>query len=184
MSEGDVVSSRLASDDYNVYLYGELNHMAGLYMQQSVSEAVVRGRPKTLNIFISSGGGSVVSGLDLIATIRQAQLRGIKLHGRVQSMAGSMAAYVLLACDWRSMSPVAQLMLHGCEEGHQQGVDKKTRAALDESVKNMEAAIVELVKERSNLSEERIAEIFADSAHKYFTANQALEAGLVDEVCW
>jgi ATP-dependent protease ClpP protease subunit len=82
------------------------------------------------------------------------------------------------------MSPVAQLMLHGWEEGDTRGADKNTGAALDESVKNMEAAMLERVKSKSKMTDEQIANIFADSSHHYFTAAQALEAGLVDEICW
>lgn len=182
MSEGDE-AAKLDSDDYNIYLYGEITHMAGLYVQQCISEAIIQGRTHPQNLLISSGGGSVVSGLDVVSTIRQAQKHGIKVRARVNSMAGSMAAYVLLACDYRSMSPVAQLMLHGYEE-NSHGVDKKMKAALEKSVKAMEGHLVDLVRERSSLDDDRIAEIFADSNHKYFTADEALAAGLVDEVCW
>lgn len=185
MSENETVPMNLDSDNYNIYLYGEITHMAGLYVQQCVSEAIIHGRHHPQNLIISSGGGSLLAGLDVIATIRQAQKHGIKVWARVNSVAASMAAYVMLACDHRSMSPIASLMLHGWEEGGgNHGVDKKTRAALDENIRYMEASIVALVRERSTLTEERIAEIFADSSHKYFTAEQALEAGLVDEVCW
>ena len=170
------------SDSYNIYLYGEFTHMASVYVQQAISEAIVHGR-KHQNLIISSGGGSVVSGLDMVSTIRAAQARGIKVYGRVNSMAGSMAAYVLQACDWRSMSPIAQLMLHGWEE-NSHGVDKKAKAIQEQSTKAMEAVLVGLVKDRSKLSQERIDEIFADSYFKYFFAAEAMEAGLVDEVCW
>ena len=171
------------SDDYNIYIYDNCSHLMALYVQQCIDEAIVHGR-RTQNLLVSSGGGGVVSGLDIISSIRQAQQRGIKIYGRVNSMAGSMAAYILMACDHRSISPIAQLMLHGWEEGGAHGVDKKTRAALDGSTKFMEQVLVGLVKDNSKLSQERIDEIFADSSHKYFTAEEALEAGLVDEVTW
>ena len=170
------------SDGYNVYLYGELTHMASVYVQQCIAEAIVHGR-RNQNLIISSGGGAVVSGLDIVSSIRSAQAQGIKIYGRVNSMAGSMAAYVLQACDWRSISPIAQLMLHGWEESSH-GVDKKAKAIQEQSTKQMEAILVGLVKERSHLSQERIDEIFADSYYKYFSADEALEAGLVDEVTW
>lgn len=176
--------TKLLGDDWNITLYGEIGIAAALYVQQSVTEAILKRRPFQ-NLLIMSGGGGVSQGLDIVASIRQAQKEGIEIRGRVNSTAYSMAAYILQACDWRSMSPVAQLMLHGWEEGGSGGgIDKKTRAALDISVKNMEAAMVGLVKSRSKLTDKQIEDIFADSSHHYFTASEALEAGLVDEVCW
>ena len=176
--------NKLLGDDWNITLYGEIGSAAALYVQQAITEAILHNR-KMQNLLILSGGGVISHGLDIVASIRQAQKEGVEIRGRVNSMAASMAAYILQACDWRSMSPVAQLMLHGWEEGGSGGgVDKKTRAALDVSVKNMEAAVMELVKSKSKLTDAQVADIFADSSHHYFTAKEALEAGLVDEVCW
>lgn len=174
---------RVLSDDWNILLYGDITNTMAIYVQQCISEALMRNRSHQ-NLLIMSGGGGIVFGLDIVASIKQAQAQGVKVYGRVHSTAASMAAYILLACDTRSMSPIAQLMLHGWEEGHTSGVDKKTRVALDESVKNMEAVMVDLVRSKSKLTDEQIKEIFADSSHHYFTAEQALEAGLVDDVSW
>ena len=164
------------------FCMGEIDLGMTLYLTQTIMRATAAHKPH-LDLLITSGGGQMWAGMSIIDCIKTAQQRGLKVHGRVNGFAGSMAAFILEACDTRAMSPSGQLMLHGWEEGSS-GMDKKKRTAQDKSTMNMENQLKTMLLERTKLTVERLDEIMEDSSYKYFTADEALESGLVDEVVW
>ena len=71
--------------------------------------ALIKGAEEDIDLQIDSPGGSVLTGLKIIAAIQDARV-GVYAH--VSTIAASMAGYIALACDHVEISSTAVLMLH------------------------------------------------------------------------
>ena len=138
-------------------------------------------RPDDIEFFISSAGGSVSEMFtiyDLMQLVKERRDIATFGYGKIAS-----AAVPLLATGTpgkRYMAKHARLMLHHCSSNIG-GSHPNVRANFNE-LKKVEEMMVELLTKHSNLCASEIYNIFSKNTDEYFSAEEALEMGLVDKI--
>tara|TARA_R110002020_G_scaffold80847_4_gene201391 strand:+ start:397 stop:1011 length:615 start_codon:yes stop_codon:yes gene_type:complete len=134
-----------------------------------------------IEFFICSGGGSVndmFSVYDLMRIVKANRDIATFAYGRVYS-----AAVLLLAAGTRGkryMAQNARMMIHHCSS-NAGGTHPDIRANFDE-LKKVEDMMVEALAEHSALSVGEIYNIMSRNTDEFFSAEDALEMGLVDKI--
>lgn len=134
-----------------------------------------------IEFFISSGGGSVndmFAVYDLMQLIKDNRDIATFGYGKVSS-----AAVLLLAAGTKGKRYVGvhtRLMLHHCST-NASGTHPDLRVNFDE-LKKVEEMMVEVLAANSQLSVGDIYEIISRNTDKYFSAEEALEMGIVDKI--
>jgi len=136
---------------------------------------------KDIEFFISSGGGSVndmFTIYDLMELVKRNRDIATFGYGRIASAAVPLLAFG--TPGKRHISKNARLMLHHCssEVG---GTHPTIRTSFAE-LKKVEAMMIEALAANSNLSVGEYYSIFSKNTDEYFSAQQALEMGLVDKI--
>ena len=134
-----------------------------------------------IEFFISSNGGSVgdmFAVYDLMRIVKKN--RDIRTYGFGKV---SSAAVVLLSAGTpgkRFISQNTRVMIHHCSAAEQGPVPNlKTVYKEAERVEDM---MIHVLAENSNLSVGEIYNIFSKNTDEYFSAEEALEMGFVDEI--
>ena len=143
---------------------------------------------KDITMVISSPGGDISSGIELIRAMNSARKAGCKITGTVRGEAQSMAFQVLQSCDNSVMGPADILMAHGMTA--QMFGDMNDREAGDKLLAcykdYMTDIIVDRVKSVKPESEVATYEYWEGIAKSntpvYYLAEEALELGLIDEI--
>jgi len=134
-----------------------------------------------IEFYISSGGGSVSDMLavyDLMCLVKRNRDIATFGFGKVYS-----AAVPLLAAGTkgkRYMGRNARLMIHHCSS-NASGSHLDIRTNFDE-LRKVEELMVGVLVEHTNLIEDEVYEIMSRNTDKFFSAEQALEMGIVDEI--
>jgi len=134
-----------------------------------------------IEFFISSGGGSVndmFSVYDLMRIVKAHRDIATFGYGRVYS-----AAVLLLAAGTRGkryLAKNARVMIHHCSS-NASGTHPDIRSNFDE-LKKVEDMMVEALAEHSALSVGEIYNIMSRNTDEFFSAEDALEMGLVDKI--
>lgn len=126
---------------------------------------------------INSGGGSVYAGFEMYSLLRGAT---VPTRAEVQSLAGSAASVVLAGADVAAASPVGQVMIHlpsTWTEGNQ--------IVHRESVQMLEAVTGSIIaayetKVKGKTSRDALRRMM--DRETFLTAQEALDAGLLDEI--
>ncbi len=138
-------------------------------------------RPEDIEFFISSAGGSVsemFTVYDLMQLVKNRRDIATFGYGKIAS-----AAVPLLASGTkgkRFMAKHARLMLHHCSS-NVSGPHPNVRANFNE-LKTVEDMMVQILAEHTNLSAGEIYNIFSKNTDEYFSAQEALEMGIVDKI--
>jgi ATP-dependent Clp endopeptidase proteolytic subunit ClpP len=134
-----------------------------------------------IEFLISSGGGSVndmFTVYDLMRIVKSNRDIATFGYGRVYS-----AAVLLLAAGTRGKRHIAKnarMMIHHCSS-NAAGTHPDIRANFDE-LKKVEDMMVEALAEHSALSVGEIYNIMSRNTDEFFSAEDALEMGLVDKI--
>lgn len=128
-----------------------------------------------LSVEISSPGGSVVDALAMYNALRAS---GMSITTKVMGAAMSAASLVFMAGDKRQMPRNTFLMLHNPSTIVYGNEDDMREAA--DMLRKIGALVRGTYRARSNLSDERTAEILAKDS--YFSADEAKDLGLATEV--
>ena len=134
-----------------------------------------------IEFFISSGGGSVndmFSVYDLMRVVKANRDIATFAYGRVYS-----AAVLLMAAGTpgkRYIAKNARMMIHHCSS-NAGGTHPDIRANFDE-LKKVEDMMVEELAANSSLSVGEIYNIMSRNTDEFFSAQDALEMGLVDKI--
>lgn len=134
-----------------------------------------------IEFFISSGGGSVndmFSVYDLMRVVKANRDIATFAYGRVYS-----AAVLLMAAGTpgkRHIAKNARMMIHHCSS-NAGGTHPDIRANFDE-LKKVEDMMVEELAANSSLSVGEIYNIMSRNTDEFFSAEDALEMGLVDKI--
>jgi ATP-dependent Clp endopeptidase proteolytic subunit ClpP len=134
-----------------------------------------------IEFFISSGGGSVndmFSVYDLMRVVKANRDIATFGYGRVYS-----AAVLLLAAGTpgkRYLAKNTRVMIHHCSS-NASGTHPDIRANFDE-LKKVEDMMVEALAEHTALSVGEIYNIMSRNTDEFFSAEDALEMGIVDKI--
>ncbi|MBR2275007.1 MAG: ATP-dependent Clp protease proteolytic subunit [Lachnospiraceae bacterium] len=133
---------------------------------------------KEITLFINSPGGSVAGGLAVLDVIRTIKA---KVHTVCLGTAASMGAVLLAVGDHRSIYPHSEVMIHDPLTPETSGsalhLQEKSRRLMDKR-----KVICEILAECCH---KKLKQIYAKTAKDtWFSAKEALEFGLVDEIIW
>jgi ATP-dependent protease ClpP protease subunit len=129
---------------------------------------------ENVTLRFDSDGGSTVAAFEIAKL-----LEGRRVVGHVENHCLSAALLLLQACEHRTASPDAVLMIHSVSTTVVGGVEE-LEASL-ETLRQFNADSFDLLVARTGAPREIINEFF-DGASHYFTAERARELGLIDEV--
>ena len=141
-------------------------------------ERIYPQRPITIEL--CSGGGSIIDGFAFFDEILRLRKAGHHVTIRVRGNAASMAAVILQAADVRQCGPNAFIMLHRAAFGAI-GSAYEVEDTLD-FVKKLEKRIIGIFINRTGKPVEDIEKFFSQRKDIWFDAEEALAAGLIDEV--
>jgi ATP-dependent Clp protease protease subunit len=156
-----------------------------LMLLQFNGGAILRPPPEEkepdIEFFISSGGGSMSEMFaiyDLMHLVKAHRDIATFGYGKVAS-----AAVPILAAGTkgkRHIAPHARIMLHHCSSNIG-GSHPSVRANYNE-LKKVEDMMVQVLAENSHMSAGEIYNIFSKNTDEYFSAQDALEMGIVDKI--
>ncbi len=138
-------------------------------------------REEDIEFFISSPGGSLsemFTVYDLMELVKERRDIATFGYGKIAS-----AAVPLLAAGTkgkRHMAKHARIMLHHCSS-NVSGPRPNVQANYNE-LKAVEEMMVALLVGHTNLSAGEIYNIFSKNTDEYFSAQEALEMGIVDKI--
>jgi ATP-dependent Clp protease protease subunit len=165
-----------------IYLDGTIGgKKIGVDDDESISAAAFReqlaaaGDVTTLRIEINCEGGVVTEGMSMYNALRQCKAHKI---GIVTGIAASMASVVLMACDEIRVAKGAYIMIHD-PSGGARGRAGDLRAAAD-NLDQMRTDLLDIYEARTGIDRGAL-EKYLD-AETYFTAEEAVEAGIADKV--
>lgn len=129
-----------------------------------------------ITLHIKSGGGYVEHGMALINMIRTSKT---PIHAVVH-FGHSMAFAIACACDYRTGFPTSRLMIHDMSGGVSGTTEQLIRAT--ENSKILRALADQVIIDNSKLTQEMLDKINSSVEDRYFTGQELLDFGLLDEV--
>ena len=138
-------------------------------------------RPEDVHLLISTGGGAVYDMfgiIDIMNIVKRRRDIATLGTGKVFS-----AGVPLLASGTKGKRFVtrnARIMMHRCSAGNM-GTTADMKASHDE-MRLMEDQMVQVIAENSKLSVGEIHNMFSKNTDEYFSAQEAIELGLADEI--
>lgn len=134
-----------------------------------------------LVIYINSGGGSAFDGLGVCDVILAAQKDGFYITTEANGLVASAAVPIFVVAQKRISSPGTIFMMHEASLFKFIADEKKSDlVAQTKMIELLEGRYNQLISNRSKLSLDQLKEKCRDTT--WFTAAQALEWGLVDEI--
>jgi ATP-dependent Clp endopeptidase proteolytic subunit ClpP len=162
------------SDETDIYVYDSIGGWFGMYSDEFI-DALKGVTTSKINLRLNSPGGSVFEGIAIANAIRN---HPANVTVYVDSLAASIASVIALAGDRVVMMPQSQFMVHNASGGCYGDASEMTKMAdlLDKQSLNIAKAYAEhtgrpLAEWRDYMAEET-----------WFTAEEAVAAGLADEV--
>jgi len=130
-----------------------------------------------LECHINSPGGDAITGFAIHNELRA--LKGVKTTAFIDAMAASAGAIIAVACDKVVMNPGSLIMVHGCSAlaGYLNQADAEKVLNL---LKAFDGAQSLMLQEATGQVAEVVDGWLADE--QWFTAEEAIEAGLADEI--
>ena len=132
-----------------------------------------------LTLEINSNGGSVWAGGEIYSVLRGSNVDTV---AEIQSLAASAASYIAIGCNRVLISPVAQMMIHlpstttrGAVPEHRQSI--KILNGIKDSILNAYE-----IKSKGKRTRQQLSAMI--DSETWLTAQQALDAGLVDEILY
>lgn len=137
------------------------------------------GKMEEVVIHITSSGGDTSFAAAIIFHMQEMLAPVVTV---IEGAACSAAADIAVAGDYRIMNKSAEMMIHGAAISAD-GYDSLPELAEKmKSVKLSNDMSAELLCGKSDISKEAALAMLEDGEDHFFTAEEALEAGLVDEI--
>jgi ATP-dependent protease ClpP protease subunit len=121
---------------------------------------------KSIDVWINSGGGSIVEGFTIFSTILNAP---IQVNTYCMGLCASIAGVIFQAGNKRVMSDYGILMMHNPWGGDN-----------DKALEAMKKSLVVMLSAKSKLSTSKMDAIMSEET--WYDSSQTLKAGLCDEV--
>lgn len=162
---GDIV----ADDDKWIYEWIGLDATC----PKDISDQLEKANGEPVDVYINSPGGSVFAGVEIYDALQRYQGE-VRLHG----IWAASAASVILCAGHSDMSPSGMVMIHnvsGTARGDYRVMDKNS-----EILKMANRAVCAAYVQKTGKSEDELLKLM--DAETWYTAQQAVEIGLVDEI--
>lgn len=128
-----------------------------------------------INCRVNSDGGSVYNGIAIFNLVRQSPA-DIDMY--IDGIAASMASAIPMAGRKVYMNKYARLMTHKPSGGAWGNSDDLRRTA--DEVDACEGVLVDMYMAKTGLTAEEVKAKFLNGKDKWFSAQQAMDAGLID----
>lgn len=170
-----------------IYLNGEVNEEMATkvsYFTNKIIEMdkINPSRKKEVIFLVNSYGGSVIYGNSIIGNIRKLKSLGYKTIAIIESMAYSMAFDIIVNCEIRKGLSLSQYLLH--QTAFAQGGELKEFDREVEFQKKIWKIAEDYYVENTDIPRERIQEIYDRKENFFFTAQEALENGTIQEIIY
>lgn len=133
----------------------------------------------SLEIQITSPGGSVFDGLAVFDFLRELSNRGHHVTTRAYGIAASMGGILLQAGDMRELTANSYLMIHELSSLVQGSVSSQRESV--ETNDRIQARLVKLLVERANVTADELAEKVR-KYDWYLDPEEALTLGFIDGI--
>lgn len=165
--KGDIVSNDM-KEIYDYFGYD-------CTTPQDVLEALEE-MPKgdRLQVKINSGGGDVLAGQEIYATLRGRNDVDIEVEGLAAS-----AASVIAMAGKSTISPIGMLMIHNVSINHTGG-NHTQLSKQAEVLKTWDEALANAYVEKTGRNKDDVIEMM--DAETWITADQAVEMGFIDSI--
>lgn len=169
-----------SSKETDILMYGSISEWGRVRAEdfiRSISDAKAKGYEK-VNLKINSPGGSIIEG---IAIMSQMTTQDIMIVGVVEGVAASMASAMLQGCHRRAMVRGTRLMVHQ-GAGAVWGSANYIRDYAD-LLESFNKTLAEIYARKTKKESKWILDNWmAEGKDTWFTAEQALKEGLIDEI--
>lgn len=160
-------------DGNNVKLYGTIWQGDGPYIVSSLKKLLASKGDVIINVH--SPGGSVIDG-NLIFNAIKASKANITIE--IDGLAASMMSIIMLAADTVRMASNAFVMIHA-PSGYNQG-NAKSFESTAKVLRAMEKTFLATLSSKMGKPEAELTELMVGD--NWYTAEEALSAGLIDEI--
>lgn len=167
-----------------VVTLGPIGDGASQYLMEYMCGHAMDDPSQPITLLIRSPGGEMyetVCCIDAINTARSMLDKDVPINGLVHGFAMSAASVLLMYCDKRFITENSVLMLHGMTQ-NVRGADDDFLRAQEKVMDGMRKLMVDAYEHRSHLSRQQVVDMMRRNTPTYFTAQEALRDGLVDEV--
>ena len=164
-----------------IHFYGAISSQVAVSLQNDLFVLENKTAIRNINIYLSSLGGEMFAGFAVIEIIKMAKKSGFTFTIYAMGTVGSMAIPIYAVCEPRIAYHSTVFMVHPSTLGTAKmmltGADLQSQTDLYNMTQNQ---YVSVLAEYTNLSkEEWLEKIKTDT---WFSADQAKEWGLVDEI--
>lgn len=161
-------------DSTDIYVYESIGGFFGMWAEDFIRDLKGVSSPR-INLRLNSPGGSVFDGI-AIANALRSHPANVTVY--VDSLAASIASVIALAGDRVVMMPQSQFMVHNAS-GVAYG-DAEEMAKMSELLEKQSLNIAQAYAQHTGRPVSEWQEYMA--AETWFTAEEAVEVGLADEV--
>ncbi|TQR29400.1 head maturation protease, ClpP-related [Brevibacillus brevis] len=140
-----------------------------------VSDLLDTAKGEDLDVNINSGGGDVYAGSEIYTTLKE---YSGDVTTKIVGVAASAASVIAMAGDKVLISPTAQIMIHNVASGARG--DYRSLQHEAEVLRNWNKSIANAYMLKSGMTQEELLDLM--NQETWFTAQQALEKKLVDEI--
>lgn len=162
----------------SILLYGDIGENVGVSSEMIVARLMELSKTYShIDVRINSNGGDVFSGFAIYNALKSSSM-DITIH--VDGLAASIAGAIALCGKPVYMSRNARLMLHGVSVGMYGNKQEFERVLA--LIHSLEGSLANMLSHRLKMSEEEIKSRFFDGVDHWFTAEEALQQGLIDGI--
>lgn len=170
------------SEDGLLIFHGEVDEDRCRAMQEAILETHVNTRRDVpITLMLSTIGGDVFAGLALASTMQRVRREGRKVNVHIQGCAMSMGSLMAQAADHRSIEANAWFMVHELNDSPPKQIKTSEIQDLAEVMARLESQTFALYATRSG----KPVSYWRKKVNRkdvYFSAEEALAEGLVDEI--
>lgn len=161
-------------DAAEILIYDEIDSWFGVSAEQFVKDLAALDAEQ-INLRINSPGGSVFDGIAIMNAIAG---HPAAVTAYVDGLAASAASFIAIAADSVVMRPGAEMMIHdawGISVGNAEDM-----AAMAEQLDRTSGTLAQLYADKSGGTADEMRDLMR--AETWFSADEAVEAGLADRV--
>lgn len=130
-----------------------------------------------INIHINSGGGSIHEGLAIFNNLRASNA---KISIYIDGVAASMGAVIAMCGKPLFMNRYSRLMIHGVQGGTY-GTPEEMEANAKQA-RSLQEDLISIIASKTGLSVAQVTAKWFDGKDHWFTAQEAMDAKLIDGV--
>lgn len=161
----------VGNDDQWIYDYFDMESVSPKNIESALNEA----KGETMEVEISSGGGSVIAGSEIYSMLKSYSGE-VKIQ--ITGIAASAASVIAMAGDFVEIAPTAQIMIHNVSS--MAAGDYRDFEHEAEVIKNYNKSIANAYILKTALTEDELLAMMDNET--WLNAQQAKEKGFVDAI--